>query len=80
MSSLIVEVCRIESVRQHPKADRLDIVQVKGFQCIVGRDEYTLREGIVIRPKDERTDRFGRLILKAISQTYLIRKAGTERH
>jgi RNA ligase (TIGR02306 family) len=40
MSELIVQVCRIEKAEHHPNADRLDIVQVKGWNCIVGRDEF----------------------------------------
>ncbi len=40
-----------------------------------------MREGVVIRPVVERyVEHFGRLILKLISEEYLLRKNGTERH
>ena len=40
-----------------------------------------MREGVVIRPTEERyVDRLGRLILKLVSEEYLLRKGGTERH
>lgn len=32
MSSLIVEVCRVEEVRPHPNADRMAIARVKGWK------------------------------------------------
>ena len=41
MAELKVEVCKIEKVEHHPNADRLDIVTVKGWNCIVGRGAYT---------------------------------------
>jgi RNA ligase (TIGR02306 family) len=34
MSSLIVEVCQIDSVTKHPNADQLEIISVKGWQLI----------------------------------------------
>jgi RNA ligase (TIGR02306 family) len=52
MSSLIVEACRISSVEHHPNADRLDIAQIKGFQAIVGRDEYKAGDLVVYVPPD----------------------------
>ena len=37
------------------------------------------REGVVIRPHDERRhDIIGRVILKSVSDAYLLRKNGTE--
>lgn len=41
MSSLIVEVCRVEAVRKHPNADRMCIVKVKGWEVCAGRDDQT---------------------------------------
>jgi RNA ligase (TIGR02306 family) len=38
MSSLIVEVCRVERVEAHPNADRLCICTVKGWRVCAGRD------------------------------------------
>jgi RNA ligase (TIGR02306 family) len=52
MSSLIVEVCEIKSVEHHPNADRLDIANVKGWSCIVGRDSYEAGDWCVFFPPD----------------------------
>ena len=52
MSSLIVEVVKISDVLPHPNADRLDLVTVKGWQCIVGRDEYKKGDEVVFIPPD----------------------------
>ena len=52
MSSLIVEVCKVEAVEKHPNADRLDIIQVKGWNCIVGRDQYKVNNLVVFVPPD----------------------------
>lgn len=38
MSELIVEVVKIDEVAKHPNADRLDLVRVKGWHCVAGRD------------------------------------------
>ncbi len=38
MSSLIIEVCRVERVEKHPNADRLCICTVKGWRVCAGRD------------------------------------------
>lgn len=52
MSSLIVEVCRIESIVKHPNADRLSVVGVKGWNCIVGLDQYSVGDLVVFVPPD----------------------------
>jgi RNA ligase (TIGR02306 family) len=52
MSSLIVEVCSIDKVENHQNADRLDIVEVKGWNCIVGRDQYKIGDLVVFVPPD----------------------------
>ena len=64
MSSLIVEVCTIDSVEHHPNADRLDICQVKGWQVITKRDEFKQGDLCVYFPPDTIipqlwTDKFG---------------------
>ena len=41
MSSLIVEVCRVEEVRKHSNADRMCIVKVKGWEVCAGRNDQT---------------------------------------
>ena len=35
MAEIKAEICRIESVSKHPNADALDLVQVKGWNCVV---------------------------------------------
>jgi RNA ligase (TIGR02306 family) len=43
MSSLIVEVCRVDAVDRHPNADRMCICSVKGWRVCAGRDPETGR-------------------------------------
>jgi RNA ligase (TIGR02306 family) len=52
MSSLIVEVCKVEDIIKHPNADRLSIVRVKGWNCIVGLDQYKIGDLVVFVPPD----------------------------
>lgn len=52
MSSLIVEVCKIDNVQKHPNADKLDVATIKGWNCIVGRNEYTPGDLVVFIPPD----------------------------
>lgn len=52
MSSLIVEVCKIDSVRKHPNADRLSIAECKGWNCIIGLDQYKKDDKVVFIPPD----------------------------
>jgi RNA ligase (TIGR02306 family) len=40
MSTLKVEVVRVDDVIPHPNADRLDIAQIRGWQCVVGKGAY----------------------------------------
>jgi len=49
-----------------------------GKETVSGK-EIHMREGIVIRPINERrNDEIGRVILKSVSDAYLLRKGGTE--
>jgi RNA ligase (TIGR02306 family) len=52
MSSLIVEVSQVESVQPHPNADRLEIAQVKGWETIVPKGEYSKGDTVVYVPVD----------------------------
>lgn len=52
MSELKVELCKIKEIKKHPNADRLDIVTVKGWQCITGKDQFRLGEIVVYIPID----------------------------
>jgi RNA ligase (TIGR02306 family) len=50
--SLIVDVCKIVNVEKHPNADKLDLVQVKGWTCIVGKDNYKVGDLVIYCPPD----------------------------
>lgn len=51
-SSLIVEVAPVEAVHNHPNADRLDIIRVKGWSLVVGRDSMDENQLGVYFPVD----------------------------
>lgn len=52
MSKLIIEVCKIKAIEKHPNADKLSIVQVKGWNCIVGLDQYKVGDLVIFCPPD----------------------------
>lgn len=52
MSSLIVKVCKVDNIIKHPNADKLSIVQVLGWNCIVGLDQYKIGDLVVFVPPD----------------------------
>jgi len=52
MSELIVEVSKVNAVKKHPNADRLDIVTIKGFDCVVGKDEFRAGDKVVYFPPE----------------------------
>ena len=52
MSSLIVDICKIDELEKHPNADRLKIATVKGWKCIVGLDDYEVGDAVVFIPPD----------------------------
>lgn len=52
MSKLIIEICKITKIEKHPNADRLDIATVKGWNCIVGRDNHKVGELVIYCPPD----------------------------
>ncbi len=53
-SSLIIQVSEIKDVRNHPNADRLDIISIKGkgWETIVKRDEYKVGDVVIYIPTD----------------------------
>ena len=51
-SSLIVEVCEIKEVKHHAGADRLDLAVVKGWQVVIGRDQYEVGDIVIFIPPD----------------------------
>lgn len=63
-SSLIVSVCEVKEVRNHPNADKLDLCIVKGWQVVTGRDQYEVGDVVIFIPPDtlvpeELADRLG---------------------
>lgn len=49
---MLATIERIETVRPHPNADRLDIVEVGGYECIVGRDNHEPGEAVLLIQPD----------------------------
>lgn len=41
MSTFAVEVVKVQEVNKHPNADRLDLVSIKGWVCVAGREDPT---------------------------------------
>lgn len=52
MSSLIVEISRIEQVLPHPSADRLELAHIKGWQCVIPRGKYAAGDLVTYVPID----------------------------
>jgi len=64
MSTLIVEVCRIENVSAHGNADALELAQIKGWQCVIPKGQYAAGDLVTYIPIDavipiEHSDRWG---------------------
>ena len=64
MSSLIVEVCRIQNVFPHPNADALELAHIKGWQCVVPKGRFAVGQLVTYIPIDsvlplELSDRIG---------------------
>ena len=52
MSDFAVEVVLIDEVQNHPNADRLDLVKVKGWTVVVGRGQFKQHDLAVFFPID----------------------------
>ena len=52
MSSLIVEVCKVDKVSPHPNADRMEICHVKGWQTCIGKGQFQEGDLCVYVPPD----------------------------
>lgn len=65
MSSLLVPVAKIEEVIVHPNADKLEIVRVLGWECVVSKnDAFKVGDRVIYFPVDtvfpqELSDKFG---------------------
>jgi len=63
-SSLIVEVCKIKEIIPHKNADLLEILVIKGWECISKKGEFKVGDSVVYIPVDsvlpvELADRIG---------------------
>ena len=52
MSDLIVEMCEIKELMNIPKADRLELAIIKGWQCVVGKGTYKPGDKCIYVPPD----------------------------
>jgi len=52
MSSLIVEVCKIDEIQEHDNADKLEIAIIKGWQCVTQKNKFEKDDKIVYIPID----------------------------
>jgi RNA ligase (TIGR02306 family) len=52
MSELKVPVVKIETVVNHPNADRLDLVIIAGWQCVAARDQFKVGDPAIYIPID----------------------------
>jgi RNA ligase (TIGR02306 family) len=52
MSSLIVEICRVDGIFPIPNKDRIEQIQVKGWYAIVGKGSYGIGDEVVFIPPD----------------------------
>ncbi len=81
MLDWVKEVLELETVPLlHVGPFDMAIVEelTNGKETVSGKDS-NIREGVVIKPALSRTDnRIGRVVLKSVSEAYLMRKGGTE--
>src|SRR5450755_4251106 len=52
MSSLIVEVSKIDAVTSHANADALELAVIKGWQCVVPKGKFKAGDRVVYVPVD----------------------------
>jgi RNA ligase (TIGR02306 family) len=52
MSSLIVEVCKVEEILPIDGADRIERVRVKNWWCVSGKGQYNVGNKVVYLPPD----------------------------
>lgn len=55
-SPFVIPVAEIRSVKPHPNADSLDVCQVLGWQCVVGRGQFKEHDKIIYFPADTKLD------------------------
>lgn len=55
MADLIVQVSRIDDIVSHDNADLLEVAVVKGWNCIVLKDQY---KKVILSPISHQTQSF----------------------
>lgn len=50
MADIKVLVCKIENLRPHPNADKLEIVDCLGWQCVVSKGKYQNNDKVLFIP------------------------------
>ncbi len=83
-AEMLETLCTALEVERVPELYRGAFSKAKMLELTHGKEsasgkETNMREGVVVRPLHERYDlELGRVILKSISEEYLLRKGGTE--
>lgn len=52
MSSLIVEICKIEEILPHENADRLELATIKGWICVIQKNSFNVGDLCLYIPID----------------------------
>ena len=52
MSELVVKAIRVDEVAPHPNADRLDIIKVLGWNCVVSKGSLRVGDWVIYFPID----------------------------
>lgn len=52
MSQLRVEICKVLDVVNHPNADKLDVITIKGWNCIVSKGQFKIGDLVIFCPPD----------------------------
>lgn len=52
MSQTIISIERVNDVKPHPNADRLDVIQVLGYQIVTGKDNFEVGDLVAYFPPD----------------------------
>ena len=64
MSTLQVEVCTVDEIKEHPNADKLELAIIRGWQTCISKGSYQVGDKVVYFPPDTLlpeswTDKFG---------------------
>lgn len=52
MSDLLIKVCKIDDIKVHPNAEKLQIAIIGGWEVIIGKDNHKIGDVIVHVPPD----------------------------